>query len=149
MNVHWISLNCQSNHCTEVRFASFFSGGFTTMSLMNPPEKKLEKRTPVHCPKNSIKWLQQVFISIKILFFWESSDWTSFYGLLTNTISYHKSKTNLDRSKHFEHIHMVQDVKFSKVVLGPVRNVLDRSKIANRFPSLGNFVQKKLDFRKN
>ena len=33
--------------CTEVRFASFFSGGFTTMAVMNPPEKKLEKRTSV------------------------------------------------------------------------------------------------------
>ena len=39
-------------HCTEVRFASFFTGGFTylhTMAVMNPPEKKLEKRTSVHC----------------------------------------------------------------------------------------------------
>ena len=27
---------------------SFF-GGFTTMVAMNPPEKKLEKRTSVHC----------------------------------------------------------------------------------------------------
>ena len=30
-------------HCTEVRFARFLSGGFTTMALMNPPENKLEK----------------------------------------------------------------------------------------------------------
>jgi hypothetical protein len=30
---------------TEVRFASFLSGGFTTMAVMNPLEKKLEKRT--------------------------------------------------------------------------------------------------------
>ena len=29
--------------CTEVRFASFISGGFTTMAVMNPPEKNLEK----------------------------------------------------------------------------------------------------------
>ena len=34
---------------TEVRFASFLSGGFTTMAVMNPPEKKLEKRTSVQC----------------------------------------------------------------------------------------------------
>ena len=33
---------------TEVRFASFPSGEFTTMTVMNPPEKKLEKRTSVH-----------------------------------------------------------------------------------------------------
>ena len=35
-------------HCTEVRFSSFLSGRFTTMAVMNPPEKKLKKRTSVH-----------------------------------------------------------------------------------------------------
>ena len=35
-------------HCTEVRFATFFSGGFTTIAVINPPERKLEKRTTVH-----------------------------------------------------------------------------------------------------
>ena len=30
-------------NCTEVRFASFLSGGFTTMVVINPPEKKLAK----------------------------------------------------------------------------------------------------------
>jgi hypothetical protein len=39
----------ESAYCTEVRFASFLSGGFTTMAVMNPPEKKLEKRTSVYC----------------------------------------------------------------------------------------------------
>ena len=34
---------------SEVRFTSFLSGGFTTMAVRNPPEKKLEKRTFVHC----------------------------------------------------------------------------------------------------
>jgi hypothetical protein len=34
---------------TEVHFASFFSGGFTTMAVINPPEKKLTKCTSVHC----------------------------------------------------------------------------------------------------
>jgi hypothetical protein len=28
-------------------FDSFFSGGFTTMAVINPPEKKLAKRTSV------------------------------------------------------------------------------------------------------
>ena len=27
--------------CTEVRFASFLSGGFTTMAVINQPERKL------------------------------------------------------------------------------------------------------------
>ena len=36
----------------EVRFASFISGEFTTMQVINPPERKLAKRTSVHCCKN-------------------------------------------------------------------------------------------------
>ena len=35
--------------CTEVRFASFLSGGFTTMAVINSLERKLVKRTSVHC----------------------------------------------------------------------------------------------------
>ena len=35
--------------CTEVHFASFLSSEFTTMAVMNTPEKKLEKRTSVQC----------------------------------------------------------------------------------------------------
>ena len=35
--------------CTEVRFASFFSGGLITMTEINPPERKLAKRTFVQC----------------------------------------------------------------------------------------------------
>ena len=41
----WISNAMQ---CTEVRFASFLSGGFTIMAEINPPERKLAKRTSVH-----------------------------------------------------------------------------------------------------
>ena len=46
-----ICYQCQCNigQCTEVRFASFLSGGFTTISIMNPPKKKLKKRTSVQC----------------------------------------------------------------------------------------------------
>ena len=36
-----------SSHCTEVRFASFFSGKYTTMAVINTPERKLAKRTSV------------------------------------------------------------------------------------------------------
>ena len=32
---------------TEMRFASFFSGGFITTIVVNPPERKLAKRTSV------------------------------------------------------------------------------------------------------
>ena len=31
----------------KVRFASFLSGGFTIMAVINPPERKLAKRTSV------------------------------------------------------------------------------------------------------
>ena len=33
--------------CTEVRFASFLSGGFITAIIVNPLERKLAKRTSV------------------------------------------------------------------------------------------------------
>jgi len=36
-----------------VRFASFLSGGSTTMAIINPSEKKLAKRTSVHCIKST------------------------------------------------------------------------------------------------
>ena len=36
-------------HYTEVRFAGFFSGGFITAIVVNPPERRLAKRTSVHC----------------------------------------------------------------------------------------------------
>ena len=36
-------------HCTEVRFASFLSGGFITAILVNLPERKQAKCTSVHC----------------------------------------------------------------------------------------------------
>ena len=48
-----ISPKCPGNvtvdHCTEVRFASLFSGGFITAIVVNPPERKLAKRTSVQC----------------------------------------------------------------------------------------------------
>ena len=34
-------------HYTEVCFASFLSGGFITAIVVNPPERKLAKRTSV------------------------------------------------------------------------------------------------------
>ena len=39
-----VHLNTQ---CTEVSFASFLSGGFITAIVVNPPERKLAKRTSV------------------------------------------------------------------------------------------------------
>ena len=38
-----------TSHCTEVRFVTFLSGGFITAIVVNPPERKLKKRTSVHC----------------------------------------------------------------------------------------------------
>ena len=40
--------------CTEMRFPSFLSGGFITVIVVNPPEKKLAKRTSVHCGAGAI-----------------------------------------------------------------------------------------------
>jgi hypothetical protein len=37
--------------CTEKRLASFFSGAFITAKVVNPPERKLAKRTSVQWKK--------------------------------------------------------------------------------------------------
>ena len=38
-------------HCTEVHFAIFLSGGFTNVAIINLPERKPAKRTPVQWSK--------------------------------------------------------------------------------------------------
>ena len=43
------ALEMISTQCTEVRFASFQSGGFIIAIVVNPPERKLTKRTSVQC----------------------------------------------------------------------------------------------------
>ena len=43
---------------TEVRFASFLSGGFITAIVVNQPKRKLAKRTSVH-------WLIENFYLVK------------------------------------------------------------------------------------
>ena len=44
--------------CTKVRFASFLSGGFINAIVVNPPERKLVKRTFVHCAMREHMWSQ-------------------------------------------------------------------------------------------
>ena len=39
--------------CTEVRFASLLSGGFTTVAVINPLEKKLANCTSAQCVKSA------------------------------------------------------------------------------------------------
>ena len=47
LRVHY-KKNTNSVHVTELRFASFLSHGFATKAVINPPERKLAKRTSVH-----------------------------------------------------------------------------------------------------
>jgi hypothetical protein len=42
----------ESQQCTEVHFASFLSGGFITAIVVNPPERRLAKRTSVQWDEN-------------------------------------------------------------------------------------------------
>ena len=51
------------NKCTEVCLASFFSGEFITAIVLNPPERKLAKRTSVRCA-NSLSQLLRVVYAI-------------------------------------------------------------------------------------
>ena len=59
-------------HCTKVRFAIFQSGGFITVTIVNPPKRKLAKRTSVHCPKDpklQIRFMNSaVDLHISVLF---------------------------------------------------------------------------------
>ena len=41
----WNFKNIRCTQCTEVQFASFFSGGFITAIVVNPPERRLAKHT--------------------------------------------------------------------------------------------------------
>jgi hypothetical protein len=41
-----------------VRFASFFSGGFITAIVVNPPERKMAKCTSVHCIEKAYQLLK-------------------------------------------------------------------------------------------
>ena len=43
-----------AKQCTVVRFASFISGGFTSMAVIKQPERKLAKRISVQCAKEEI-----------------------------------------------------------------------------------------------
>ena len=53
-----IFLSGSIGHCTEMRFASCFSGGFITAIVVNPPDKRLAKRTSVHCTEGRISLWQ-------------------------------------------------------------------------------------------
>ena len=66
----------QTAQCTEVRFASFLSGGFITAIVVNPPERKLAKRTYVQW---AVSKLQNIFLSeswnIKLNFGTFQAEW--------------------------------------------------------------------------
>ena len=62
----------------EVHFARFFSGGFTTMAVMNPPERKLAKRT-------SVRWVGQkmaIFADLQYYLCW--CRWVGWWALKSN-----------------------------------------------------------------
>ena len=57
---------------TEVRFSSFFSGGFITAIVVNPPERKLAKRTSVQCMHYNLElcvvkngWFVNLFVGMQ------------------------------------------------------------------------------------
>ena len=50
-------------HCTKVRFSRFFSGGFITAIVVNPPKKKLAKCTSVNCTVLHNFWPKKIFIT--------------------------------------------------------------------------------------
>ena len=90
------------HHCTDVRFARFLSGGFTTMAVINPPERKLAKRTSVHwmtlwltdehfCHLSKCRWNHESIHAI----------------LLLGHVIYFKNHDNLDRNCTNEYIKLI------------------------------------------
>ena len=61
VKINRLRLGLQLRNCTEVRFASFLSGGFITAILVNPPERKLAKRTSVH-------WFEKYIVEVTAIF---------------------------------------------------------------------------------
>ena len=57
----WTNYSTVSLLYTEVRFDSFLSGGFTTIEVINPPERKLAKK------RTSVLWFVQVFLKQTLL----------------------------------------------------------------------------------
>ena len=71
---------------TEVRFASFLSGGFTTMAIINPPERKLAKHISMHCTEP----LQYKFINFQKVSFFPTSpkkDYTAAHSFLSSSFT--------------------------------------------------------------
>ena len=50
-----------------MRFASLFSGGFITAIVLNLPERRLAKRTSVHCTSLASEQYKQLYIIKKYL----------------------------------------------------------------------------------
>ena len=78
-------------HCTEVRFTNFFSGGFITVIEVNPPKRKLAKRTSVHCEKKI------VFRNCEKLLKFEDEDWefAKTFGFGISRIIYSNSERSV------------------------------------------------------
>ena len=68
-----------SNHCTVVYFASFFSGGFITAIVVNPPERRLTKRT-------SVQWVRK-YEFYEMIFLHIFQDHTTLFGLFLERFS--------------------------------------------------------------
>ena len=62
-----------------MHFASFLSGGFTTMAVINPPEKKLAKRTSVHWVRNLLAPATGRYDVLGSFFVWETGFWVDLF----------------------------------------------------------------------
>ena len=63
-NVNYFNIFTSFKHCTEVRFANFLFRGFTTAMVVNPLERKLAKRTSVHCTSQNMR----IFFNLSFFF---------------------------------------------------------------------------------
>ena len=55
---------------TELRFANFLSGGFITVIVVNPSERKLAKHTSVHLSVAAPSFVKQSMSSMHVMHLW-------------------------------------------------------------------------------
>ena len=65
-----------------MRFASFLSGGFITAIVVNPPERKLAKRT-------SVQWGEKLFQEVFLLLFLDPCVLTRYFFICSTASIVH------------------------------------------------------------
>ena len=103
--VNLLSFYKRSHNCTEVRFASLLSGGFTTMAVINPTKKKLANRISVNC--GYYLSLTQIWVSQFYRKIWPVSN-TNFHLEFLSLQQYNRNKFHFYKWKEIHNFSMTE-----------------------------------------